>query len=86
MTYSDFFHYAPFIKSWMWFTVYWFSFAVLIAITTALFWHEVRKRRSGKRWNVARQQFGGGWALATVLATAVFFVDRKLDFSTTRKS
>ncbi len=26
MTYSDFFHFTPFIASWIWFTVYWLAF------------------------------------------------------------
>ena len=72
MTYSDFFHFAPFIKNWTWFTAYWFAFSVLIAIATALFWPRGKETSIGKRWIVARQQFGGMWRVATLLALAAF--------------
>ena len=72
MTYSDFFHFAPFIGSWTWFTAYWFSFSVLIAISTVLFWPRGKEISMGKRWIVARQQFGGAWRAVTAVALVVF--------------
>ncbi len=72
MTYSDLFHFAPFLANWSWFTVYWLAFTALIAITTALFWPRGKETSIGKRWNVARQQFGGIWGVATLLALTAF--------------
>jgi ABC-2 type transport system permease protein len=72
MTYSDFFHFEPFIGSWTWFTVYWLSFSALIVIATTLFWPRGKETSIAKRWSVARQQFGGAWSVVTVLASAVF--------------
>jgi ABC-type transport system involved in multi-copper enzyme maturation permease subunit len=72
MTYSDFFHFQPYIVSWLWFTLYWLAFSGLIAIATTLLWPRGRETSIGKRWNGARQQFGGGWAAVTLLTFAVF--------------
>jgi ABC-2 type transport system permease protein len=72
MTYSDLFHFAPFLANWSWFTVYWLAFTALIAITTALFWPRGKETAIGKRWMVARQQFGGMWSAATLLALVAF--------------
>ena len=84
MTYSDFFHFAPFIESWSWFTVYWLSFSVLMGIATALFWPRGKEVSIGKRWSVARQQFGGGWSVATLVAFAVFAATGAWVFYNTR--
>ena len=84
MTYSDFFHFAPFIDSWSWFTVYWLSFSVLIAIATALFWPRGKEVSIGKRWSVARQQFGGGWRFGTLVALAAFAATGAWVFYNTR--
>ncbi len=72
MTYSDFFHFAPFIKSWGWFTLYWLAFSALLAILTALLWPRGKETTIGKRFSVARQQFGGAWLAITAVALAVF--------------
>ena len=73
MTYSDFFHYTPFVASWTWFTVYWLAFSALLAIATVLFWPRGKETSLAKRWSVARQQFDGGWRTVTLAALAVFF-------------
>jgi len=70
--YSDMFHYAPYMKSWWWFTGYWLAFSVLLGIATALLWPRGRETQLGKRWSVARQQFGGTWRAVTVVALLVF--------------
>ncbi|MGA3187854.1 MAG: M1 family aminopeptidase [Bryobacteraceae bacterium] len=72
MTYSDFFHFAPFIASWSWFTAYWLAFSALIAIATVLFWPRGKETSMAKRWSVARQQFDGAWRTVTILVLAVF--------------
>jgi ABC-2 type transport system permease protein len=72
MTYSDFFHFRPFIASWTWFTIYWLAFCGLIAVAAILFWPRGKETAIGKRWSVARQQFGGAWRAVTLLALLVF--------------
>jgi len=72
MTYSDFFHFEPFVGSWTWFSVYWLAFSALIAIATTLFWPRGKETTISKRWSVARQQFRGPWRAVTVLALVVF--------------
>lgn len=72
MTYSDMFHFAPYIESWTWFTVYWAAFGVLVAIAICLLWPRGKEVSLAKRWSVAGQRFQGGWRIASVLAAAVF--------------
>ncbi len=72
MTYSDFFHFEPFVGSWTWFTVYWIAFSALVAIATTLFWPRGKETSIGKRWSVAGQQFHGAWRAVTLLALVVF--------------
>jgi ABC-type transport system involved in multi-copper enzyme maturation permease subunit len=69
VTYSDFFHFAPFIASWTWFSVYWLAFSALIAIATVLLWPRGKETSIAKRWSVARQRFGG---VSGAIALVVF--------------
>jgi ABC-type transport system involved in multi-copper enzyme maturation permease subunit len=71
-TYSDMFHYAPYVKSWTWLTIYWLSFSVLLAIASVLLWPRGRETRLSTRWAVARQQFRGAWRAVTLAALLVF--------------
>ncbi|HEV1287313.1 MAG TPA: M1 family aminopeptidase [Bryobacteraceae bacterium] len=84
MTYSDFFHFAPFIGSWNWFTVYWLAFSTLIAIATVLFWPRGKETSLGHRGRVARQQFGGVWRVVTLIAFVVFFASGAWAFYNTK--
>ncbi len=84
MTYSDFFHFEPFIASWTWFTVYWLAFSALIAIAATLFWPRGKETSIAKRWIVARQQFGGAWSAVTLLALIVFAASGALVFYDTK--
>jgi ABC-2 type transport system permease protein len=43
-TYSDFFGFAPYWKSWTWFTAYWLAFCGLLAVTSILLWPRGRER------------------------------------------
>ena len=52
--------------------VYWIAFSVLVATATALLWPRGKETSIGKRWSIARQQFGGAWRVVTLLALAVF--------------
>src|ERR1700722_19057545 len=84
MTYSDFFHFEPFIASWTWFTVYWLAFSALIALAATLFWPRGKETSIAKRWIVARQQFGGAWSAVTLLALIVFAASGALVFYDTK--
>lgn len=72
MTYSDFFHFAPFIKSWSWFTLYWFAFSILLAVATALLWPRGKETTLSKRWSLAGQQFTRAWMDVAFVAFIVF--------------
>jgi ABC-2 type transport system permease protein len=84
MTYSDFFHFEPFVDSWTWFTVYWLAFAVLIAVAATLFWPRGKETSMPKRWRVARQRFDGPWRAVTLLALAVFIASGAWVFYNTK--
>jgi ABC-2 type transport system permease protein len=72
MTYSDSFHFEPFVASWTWFTIYWLAFSALLAIATTLFWPRGKETSISKRWIVARHQLSGEWRWVTLLAFIVF--------------
>ena len=57
MVYSDFFGYAPFIKGWTWFTLYWAAFCLLMVVATLLLWPRGRDPRWNSRLKNARQRF-----------------------------
>ena len=38
MVYSDFFGYAPFLRAWEWFTLYWAAFCLLLVVATLVLW------------------------------------------------
>jgi ABC-type transport system involved in multi-copper enzyme maturation permease subunit len=56
-TYSDFFGFAPYWKSWTWFTVYWLAFCGLLAVASVLLWQRGRERAWRVRLRNARLRF-----------------------------
>ena len=72
MTYSDMFHFAPYLPGWSWFTVYWLAFSALIAIATALLWPRGRETSVEQRWLIARNQWSGGWRAVSLVALTIF--------------
>jgi ABC-2 type transport system permease protein len=68
MTYSDFFGYEPWMKSWSWFAVYWTLFCILISMFSILLWQRGKDTRWKARIANAGQRFRGGvrvWAIAS---------------------
>ena len=59
MVYSDFFGYAPFLKSWAWFTLYWMAFSLVMVVATLLLWPRGRDPRWSSRFRNARLRFNG---------------------------
>ena len=49
MTYSDFFGYQPWMRSWWWFALYWTLFSVLVALASILLWPRGRDTPLRKR-------------------------------------
>lgn len=72
MTYSDMFHFAPYLPPWSWFTVYWGLFGVLLMIATVMLWPRGRETAAAARASVARQQWRGGWRAATLTIALLF--------------
>jgi ABC-2 type transport system permease protein len=56
-TYSDFFGFAPYWKSWTWFTAYWLAFCGLLAVASVLLWQRGRERAWRVRLRNARLRF-----------------------------
>lgn len=57
VTYSDFYGFAPFRTSLLWFTVYWIFGAALIAIASAMLWQRGKETQWPQRFGAARQRF-----------------------------
>src|SRR5215471_19363380 len=72
MIYSEFFGEAPFVFSWDWFTAYWVTLCLLLAIASIVFWPRGKQDRWRGRGRVARLRFQGGWAAMAVLSGMAF--------------
>jgi ABC-2 type transport system permease protein len=73
MTYSDFFGYQPWMKSWSWFAVYWTLFCIFISMLSILLWQRGKDTRWKARVANARLRFRGTVRVWTV-ASALGFV------------
>ncbi|GAA4447799.1 M1 family aminopeptidase [Nibrella saemangeumensis] len=69
-SYSDMQGFGPFVKPWLWFKLYWASWAFLLAVVATLFW--VRSKEGGirARIHLAQHRFGH-YKLASLLAVAL---------------
>jgi ABC-type transport system involved in multi-copper enzyme maturation permease subunit len=72
MTYSDFFGYQPWMKSWWWFAGYWSLFCVLLAIATILLWPRGKDLRWKARFANAALRFRGPMRLLAATAAVAF--------------
>jgi ABC-2 type transport system permease protein len=72
MTYSDFFGYQPWMKSWSWFAVYWTLFSILISMLSILLWQRGKDTRWKARVANARLRFRGPVRAWTVASAAGF--------------
>ncbi|MFZ0636524.1 MAG: M1 family aminopeptidase [Candidatus Acidiferrales bacterium] len=59
MTYSDFFGFAPYLKAWLWFTLYWALFCILMVTASILLWQRGREMAVRNRLRDARHRFRG---------------------------
>ncbi len=58
-TYSDMNGFGPFVKSFVWFRIYWTLFAALLGMTAILFWVRGRDSTWANRFRTARLHFSG---------------------------
>jgi hypothetical protein len=72
MTYSDFFGYQPWMKSWSWFAVYWTLCSILISLVSILLWQRGKDSRLKARLTNARLRFRGAIRVWTFAAAAGF--------------
>jgi ABC-2 type transport system permease protein len=71
-TYSDFFGFAPYWKSWLWFTAYWLAFCGLLAVASILFWQRGRERGWKMRWHEAGLRFTAPLRVLSFILLAAF--------------
>jgi hypothetical protein len=71
-TYSDFYGFAPYWKSWTWFTVYWTLFCGILAAASILFWQRGRERGWRLRWREAGLRFTGPFRAVALVLVAAF--------------
>jgi ABC-2 type transport system permease protein len=74
MTYSDFFGYQPWMKSWWWFALYWILFSALIALASILLWQRGRDADWKARLANARLRFKGTVRVWTGAAGVAFLL------------
>jgi ABC-2 type transport system permease protein len=72
MTYSDFFGYGPYWKSWLWFTAYWAAFCVLLAVLSLGLWRRGWETGWRARLHEASLRLRGSLAITGVAAALVF--------------
>jgi len=72
MTYSDFFGYQPWMKSWSWFAIYWTLVSTLISLVSILLWQRGRDTSLRARLTNARLRFSGAIRVWTFAAAAAF--------------
>jgi ABC-2 type transport system permease protein len=70
--YSDFFGFAPYWKSWTWFTVYWLAFCGLLAVASILLWQRGRERAWKLRLQGARLRFTAPLRVLALVLLAAF--------------
>ena len=74
MTYSDFFGYQPWIRSWYWFALYWTLFSLVMTVVSILVLQRGRDTRWKARLADARLRFHGSLMWVGVLAAVGFIV------------
>jgi hypothetical protein len=72
MTYSDFFGYSPYMRSWIAYTCYWAAFCVLLALLSILLWQRGRDTEWKARFALAAERFRGPMPVAMVLTLVVW--------------
>jgi ABC-2 type transport system permease protein len=71
-TYSDFFQFGPYWKTWLWFATYWLAFCGLLAVFSVVFWPRGRDSGWSKRLREASLRMNGPMRAAVILLAAAF--------------
>ena len=72
VTYSDFFGFAPYWKSWTWFTLYWLAFCGVLGVASVLLWQRGREKAWRHRLADVRLRFAGALRMAALVFAAAF--------------
>jgi len=72
MTYSDFFGYSPYIRSWAAYTMYWTAFCAILAVLSILLWQRGRDTAWKARFSLARQRLHGPLPVALAASVTVW--------------
>ncbi len=59
------------VTPWLWFKLYWASWAVLLAVVARLLWSRGREQGLRLRWAMARQRFRGATVVTATMAIAL---------------
>ncbi len=71
-TYSEFFGFAPYWESWLWFTLYWFAFCAILAVASIALWQRGRERQWKFRFREAAGRFSGALRIAAIAILTLF--------------
>lgn len=66
--------FGPSIRSWLYFKLYWISWAILLALVSRLFWVRGKEQEMSKRFNQAKINFSGTPAKIGVPVLLVVFI------------
>jgi ABC-2 type transport system permease protein len=72
MTYSDFFGYAPYLRSWLWYTVYWATFCLILSLLSIVLWQRGRDTAWKARIQLAWQRLRGAPSLVLAGSVVLF--------------
>ncbi|HET6232922.1 MAG TPA: M1 family aminopeptidase, partial [Longimicrobiaceae bacterium] len=72
MTYSDMNGYGPFRTPWLWWKLYWASFALLLVTLTSLYWVRGQETQWSRRTALARARFRGPLRAVSAVSALAF--------------
>jgi hypothetical protein len=72
VTFSDFFGFAPYLRSWTWFTAYWLAFCGLLMVGSIVLWPRGREKKWGHRLSEARLRMSGAVRLTAITLAVAF--------------
>lgn len=72
-SYTDMSGFGPSLGPWLWFKLYWISWALLLAVIARLLWVRGKEKGFGVRLQLAWQRFTGSTMLITATALILIF-------------
>ncbi len=72
-TYSDFYGFAPFTQSLVWFGLYWLIGATLLGLLSTMFWQRGKETRLVQRFADARLRWSTPWRIVTATCVVAMF-------------